>query len=250
MKKSVTSAPSKVKRSRKSWKEKLDPACLAYLEAHRETRQWQLPEGRILDVVEKLKAQEPRMAAASREWKRLPCKPKMRTVVLSADFVQLMNRNVYNADLLKPGKNRSPDGVAHVLETAQMLATYLEEPANRAQLYLSIGALRLVGGEVISALREREFGQNRLTQEQKLELAARCLEIIANLLRGRFLLRKGRGDSELIRILSIIEKYKIQPMSSSEVREAVLYAGLSVPEGETWRVKLHRARIRLESRNV
>jgi hypothetical protein len=70
------------------------------------------------------------------------------------------------------------------------------------------------------------------------------LEFLAKLVRGRWEPPKGKINTELIAMVNLINSHQIWRLTPQELRLALAHGGLRVPEGETWRVWLHRAKKR------
>jgi hypothetical protein len=91
-------------------------------------------------------------------------------------------------------------------------------------------------------VRFEQFGNDPLDLEKSVRLASIMLEITAKLFRGQWRPPKGRIDGERIELTNFIQKYACPPLRPLEIRDALIYAGFSIPDGDTFRVWLHRAR--------
>ena len=50
-------------------------------------------------------------------------------------------------------------------------------------------------------------------------------------------------ETELAALVNIIEEHAIEPLTQKELYEAISAAGVTVAEGENWRMRLHRMRV-------
>ena len=95
---------------------------------------------------------------------------------------------------------------------------------------------------MVERLRFERFGNEPMDLDKARILAANVLEFGAELLRGRWNPPKGRINSELVHLVNRIQQYAFEPLTPSEMHKAVTHAGLSMPDDDTWRVWLHKAR--------
>jgi hypothetical protein len=224
-----------------TWKEKIEPECLKYLEMHRQaSAKAAKPEREFGDVVEWL-----RCFSANLELFPSPQKtdePETIVVTLDRKFVDLLRSLDAFDDTLKEGENAVPLGYARMLEIAQPIALHLEDARMRAAACCGLGFFCVMIEPVIRDLQLAQFGAEPLDSPKMRSLVALILEFLAKFVRGRWELPKGRTNLELIAIVNVINKHQIVRLTARELRAAVAHAGLFVPTEETWRIWLHRAK--------
>lgn len=243
IKKSVTSHIPRNVTDNHHWAEKLDPEAIAFLDAYRMARSnYRPPPTKIEDLPSWLK----QFAEAASGFPKDPASLHTRTVTVEKKFLDLLSQGGPPfADMLKEGENALAPGLAMMVEAAQTCALLFEAAPNvRLGVYFAIGLAYRLGRPLWDRLRFEQFGKDPLDQQKIETLAAMGLEFVAGLLRGQWKKPKGRINPELIEIINLIQRYSAIPLRPSEIRVAVLYAGINVPDEDTWRVWLHRARKR------
>lgn len=164
---------------------------------------------------------------------------------LDKSFIRLLEREKWFQGLgLKVGKNETEAFMAELLRIAQKLSRFFEKnPESRALVYFSLPLAYMLLRPLVDDLRNRHFGSGPLDERKTRLLAAMCLEMTANLLRGRLIRRKGRSNRELIHILNLVQEHQKEPLTDRDLQDAVSYAGIAVPtEKHSWSVWLGRAR--------
>lgn len=96
--------------------------------------------------------------------------------------------------------------------------------------------------DLFGTMRRMQFGAEPLDAAKFLTLAGQFFDMLSQACRGRATPNKGRYNVELISLVKMIQDHQTEKMSPREIREALLTAGVRVPEGETWRLWLWRAR--------
>ncbi len=234
--------PKNVTKTR-SWRDKLDPEGLAFLDAHRVARSaYRVPDGQIRDLGAWLRD----LGTVVKDFPEPPDFGDARTITLDKDFIELLKlAEMPLAHSLKEGDNEVVPGLADMLEGAQTCAALLERgPQARLQIYLVIGFGYRLLRPLWEHSRFEQFGKDPLDQEKLSKLIALGLETAAKLLRGQWKPPKGRIDGELVGLVNVIQWCSSAPLTPKEMHEAVSHAGISVPDGDAWKVWLHRARKR------
>ncbi len=235
-----------MRRNRKPWQEKLGSYALEYLEAYKQTRSvFDLPIGGLAQVTRFMKEQRGKMSEARKRFPKPPGKSSIQTVRLDKSFIRLMEREKLFQGLgLKVGENETEAFMAELLRISQKLSRFFEKkPEHRALVYFSLPLAYMILRPLVDDLRNRHFGSGPLDERKTRLLAAMCLEMTANLLRGRLIRRKGRINRELIHILNLVQEHQEEPLTDRDLQEAVSYAGIDVPtEQHSWSVWLGRAR--------
>lgn len=224
-----------------SWQEKIEPECLKYLEMYRQaTGKAAKPEREFRDVLEWFR----RFSANLELFPSLPKADEAETIVVTLDrtFVDLLRSLDAFDDSLKEGENRLPLGYARMLEIAQPIALHLEDARMRAAACCGLGFFYVMIEPLIRDLRLGQFGTEPMDSPKIRALIAMILEFLAKFVRGRWELPKGRTNRELVAMVNVIYTHQIVRLTARELRAAVAHAGLFVPDGETWRIWLHRAR--------
>jgi hypothetical protein len=228
--------------TKRTWQDKIDPECLKYLEMYRQAAENAAgPHREFGDLLQWLQQYKHNLEL----FPTPPESGESETTVVTLDgkFVDLLRSSAGYATL-KEGENRLPLGHAKMLEVAQPIALLLEEPKMRVGACLGLGLLYLLAEPVVSGLRVEQFGTEPLDPTKIRALAAMMMEFLAKFVRGRWEPPKGRNNQELIAIVNVIKNHQIVRLTAQELREAVMLAGISVPDGETWRMWLHRAKKR------
>jgi len=208
-----------MRRNRKPWQEKLDSYALQYLEAYKQTRGvFDLPIGGLAQVTRFMKEQRGKMSEARKRFPSPPGKSSTQTVRLDKSFIRLLEREKWFQGLgLKVGKNETEAFMAELLRIAQKLSRFFEKnPESRALVYFSLPLAYMLLRPLVDDLRIRHFGSGPLDERKIRLLAAMCLEMIANLLRGRMIRRKGRFNRELIHILNLVQEHQKEPLTDRE----------------------------------
>lgn len=232
---------SRMGRNVTTWREKIDPQCVEYLEAYRAaTKLYSAPERDIGDMTEWLRQWQDSLEPFPNP--PMPDQPPS-VIILERQFISVLQRLNISQDVLHEGENTLPfPGYAKILEVAQSVALILENPQIRAYLYFVIGLAYIFFESLIRNLRVQQFGTQPLDLTKVRSLIAMILDFLANLVRGRWEPLKGRHDLELVFIVSLIEQHKKQQLTARELRDAITHAGIAVPDLESWRMWIHRAR--------
>lgn len=183
-------------------------------------------------------------AASARKFPEDPASFEPQSVILEKAFVDFLNIDGSPlAGTLQEGENVVAPGYAEILKVAQTCTSLFErEATHRLHFYFVIGLAYRLGYPFFSRFRFEKFGNQPLDLDKASELLAGAFEFSAKFLRGKWMPPKGRVDVELVRVVNFIQQHCIRRMSQSELREAVVHAGIQVPDEETWKVWLHRAR--------
>jgi len=216
------------------------------LEAYPQIRQLlaQIPEpvdlrppmqwpGLVVDVysqLEELSRQHP-------EWRQT------KSVCLKPEFVQMVEEIPWLKGLVAAGEHEYPAQLAEILEPMQVLALFPGlPPETKMGCYYWLASLYVTLKDLFGEMRRSQYGAEPLDVNKMFNLAGQFFEMVAQACRGRPTQTKGRYNLELIGLVKMIEAHQTEKMSSGEIREAVVAAGVSIPEGETWRLWLWRAR--------
>ena len=249
--KSVTSRRDQMKRRRKPWNGKLDDQCLRFLEVYSQARPTFLAEDSFigpflqamvrgdldLRALKEFTARRPVNPGAEhpellKQGKPIEIRPELIRVVEATPF----------GGWLEPGTHTLTPRFADILKLAQGLTLHFEEDKEmRIFSYLAISTVIVVLRELFEDLYKREFGNEPLEIKKGFAVAAMFLDSCAHFCRGRLDVPKGRINTELVALIKFIREHEKEPLTPSEIREAVLRAGVSVPEDEAFRVWLHRA---------
>jgi hypothetical protein len=95
---------------------------------------------------------------------------------------------------------------------------------------------------LLGMLRRKQYGAEPLDRTKAYTLAGQFFEMLAQACRGRPTQNKGRYNLELIGLVKMIQEHQTEKLSDGQIREALAAAGVSVPERDTWRIWLWRAR--------
>ncbi len=226
-----------MQRKHKSWRDKLPGTVLEYLEAYREIGPVsQLLEGDLATV---LKNVEARSAKKRRRLPDLPEDSEMRTLTLDRRGVALTETLGFEAGSFIVGDNLLPAGFAESLEPALLAAEFLDDPKQRAAACLGFALLyKLVRGTVVG-MKQVKYGDSPLDTERMGVAAAMFFEFLAKLSRGKLELPKGKPNSDLIKLVNLIRRHQIEPLTPKELHAAVSYAALYRDDPEAFRVWLH-----------
>jgi hypothetical protein len=228
-----------MKRTRKPWQEKVDGFCLKYLEVCREAR------GLMSQVAAPQSLSEfvgsPNLAAEVFE--KHPELRGTKAICLTPEFVQMLEAVPNLKAMAVAGEHVYPTRIANTLEMMQTLALFPSLPPEvRMNAYFMLALWIAIGKDFWGNMRRMQYGAAPLDEAKVATLAAQCFEMLARFCRGRIPQTKGRYNLELIELVKIILQHQTEEMSPHDLREALAAAGMAVPEGETWRVWLWRAR--------
>jgi hypothetical protein len=227
-----------MKRRTKSWQEKVDPLCIRYLQVYREARTLASKIPTTLDFKSRMATMDP----AQEVFKEHPELWDTRKVSLTPAFLQ-------NAKSHFPGFENLSEGsvvlsrTADILEMAQNLAIFDTFPPElKMGAYFFVAMLIVPAWDSLVRMKKEQFGEQPLDQERMMILVAQTCEMIAQVCRGRFPERKGKFNLELIQLVKKIQEHEKETLTPDDLKEALAAAGVSVPEGEAWRIWLWRAR--------
>jgi hypothetical protein len=238
-----------MKRPATPWKEKVDQYCRSYLEVYPEICRLlaQLPESIDLSSIQ---SSIQSMRSTKAVFKQLrefseqhPELSKTKSIHLKPEFVQMMDEVPELKGVVAVGELECPAGWAEILETTEKLALFPGLPPElKLGAYFWLAIYYLALKDLFGSLRRSQYGAEPLDRTRFFTLAGQFFEMLAQACRGRPTQNKGRYDLELIGLVKMIQEHQTEKMSSEEIREALAAAGVSVPEGDTWRIWLWRAR--------
>jgi hypothetical protein len=136
-----------------------------------------------------------------------------------------------------------PAGFAEILGPMQQLALFPFLPPELkmgSYFWLALNYTFLKG--LLGMLRRKQYGAEPLDRTKAYTLAGQFFEMLAQACRGRPTQNKGRYNLELIGLVKMIQEHQTEKLSDGQIREALAAAGVSVPERDTWRIWLWRAR--------
>jgi hypothetical protein len=141
------------------------------------------------------------------------------------------------------GELECPAGWAEILETTEKLALFLDLPPDlKIGGYFWLAIYYVALKDIFGTLRRRQYGAEPLDRTRFFTLAGQFFEMLGQACRGRPTQNKGRYNLELIGLVKMIQEHQTEKMSPGKIREALAAAGVSVPEGDTWKIRLWRAR--------
>ncbi len=226
-------------RRAKPWQEKVDEFCLRYLEVYREARRLMSQAATGRDLSSFIKAPEP----AEEIFKQHPELHETKTVCLKPEFVQMLEGVPWLQAIAKVGEHPYPTGIADTLEMMQTLALFPGFPPEvKMGGYFGLALVMVVLRDFLGTMRRMQYGAEPLDQTKIAALAAQFFEMLAQLCRGRVPQIKGRHNLELVGLVKMIQEHQRATMTARDLSQALAAAGVAVPEGETWRIWLWRAR--------
>lgn len=243
---SVTSRSQEMKRPATPRRQKVDEYCRSYLEVYPEICRVlaELPESIDLpSLAQSLGSMEEvskRLKEISRQHPELHATKSVR---LEPEFVQMMEEVPWLKGIFAAGEQEYPAGIARILGTVQQLALFSRlTPEMKMATYFVLASYYANLEDLFGTMRRRQFGAEPLDAPKLLTLAGQFFDMLSQACRGRAAPNKGRHNLELISLVKMILEHQTEKMSPREIREALATAGVSVPEGETWRLWLWRAR--------
>ena len=252
---SVTSRSQEMKRPAMLRRQKVDEYCRSYLEVYPEICRLleQLPES--IDLPSFAQSADPmtevvKLSSMMEVFKQLrdisrqlPELHTTKSIRLKPEFVQMMEEVPRFKGILAAGEQEFPAGLARILGTVQQLALLFRlTPEMKMAGYFFLASYYANLEDLFSTMRRMQYGAEPLDAAKVLTLAGQFFDMLSQACRGRAMPTKGRYNLELISLVKMILEHQTEKMSPREIREILLTAGVSVPEGETWRLWLWRAR--------
>jgi hypothetical protein len=228
-----------MKRKTKPWQEKVDPYCLKYLEVYGEARRLmaKLPEPSDLRSLAK-------WPKPVREiFERHPELSKTKRICLKPEFVQMLESVPSFRGMVMVGEHVYPAQMADILEMMQdivLFPSFTPEVKMGGYFWLALGIVTLK--DILGQMWRQQYGAEPLDETKIATLAAQFFEMLAQLCRGRIPQTKGRHNLELVGLVKMIQEHQKEVMTPHDLREALTAGGVAVPEGETFRIWLWRAR--------
>ena len=234
-----------MKRPATRWQEKVDQYCRSYLQAYPEMCRLaaQLPESIDLSSIQWRRSTKGVFKQLRELSEQRPELSETKLIRLKPEFVQMMEEVPALKGMFAVGEQECPAEFAKILEPMQQLALFPGLPRE-----MKMGAYFLLAGfyatlkDLFGSMRRMQYGAEPLDRTKVFNLAGQFFEMLAQACRGRPRQNKGRYNLELIALVKMIQEHQTEKMSSEEIREALAAAGVSVPEGEAWRIWLWRAR--------
>jgi hypothetical protein len=233
-----------MKRPATPWQEKVDQYCRSYIEVYPEICRLlaQLPESIDLSSIQSLRSTKEVYKQLREFSEHHPELSKTKSIRLKPEFVQMMEEVPAFKGMVAVGEQEYPAEFAKILGPMQELALFPGLPHE-----LKMGGYYLLASyyaalkDLFGKMRRMQYGAEPLDRTKVLTLAGQVFEMFGQACRGRPTQSKGRYNAELIRLVKMIQEHQTEKMSSEEIREALAAAGVSVPEGDTWRIWLWRA---------
>jgi hypothetical protein len=228
-----------MKRQPEAWKEKLDDTGLRFLEAWREAHEaMPCAPANLKDLLT-------RGNPASEVFSRYPDLGEKRRVNITPEFLRLLESSGALPGLkgkLMEGENVLPPRLGAIFEWMQTIDLLISDPKARFVLLFWVSCVGVCTIDSLKGLQTMAYGQERLDMKKMKALAAQFFEVVANLFRGRYEFPKGRVDTDLMQLVNFLQAHQKEPLTAEDLRGALAYAGITVPEGDTWRVRLWRAK--------
>lgn len=243
---SVTSRSQEMKGSATPRRQKVDEYCRSYLEVYPEICRLlaQLPASfdlpSLVQSVDSMTEVFNQLGDISRQHPELR---ETKSIRLKPEFVQMMEEVPRFKGIFAAGEREYPAGLARILGTVQQLALFSGlTPEMKMAVYFVLAFYYAQLEDLFAKMRRMQYGAEPLDVAKLLTLAGQFFDMLSQACRGRATPYKGRHNLELISLVKIILEHQTEKMSPREIREALATAGVSVPEGETWRLWLWRAR--------
>jgi hypothetical protein len=235
-----------MKRPATPWKEKVDQYCRSYIEVYPEICRLlaQLPES--IDpssLIQSLRSTKEVLKQLDELSQQRPELSKTKSIRLKPEFVQMMEEVPDLKGMVAVGEQEYPAGFAEILGTTEKLALFLDSPPELKMCgYFWLAFYYTFLKDLFGMLRRKQYGAEPLDATKVFTLAGQFFEMLGQACRGRPTRNKGRYDLELIGLVKMIQEHQTEKLSPGEIREALAAAGVSVPEGDTWRIRLWRTR--------
>jgi hypothetical protein len=235
-----------MKRPATPWQEKVDEYCRSYLEVYPEICRMlaQLPESIDLpSYMQSLSSTREVFQQIEEISRQRPELRKTKSIQLKPEFVRMMEEVPSLKGMFAVGEQEYPAAFAEILGTTEKLALFSDlTPEMKMAAYFWLAFYYTALKDLFGALQRMQYGAEPLDETKVLILAGQFFEMLAQACRGRPTQNKGRYNLELIGLVKIIQEHQTEKMSPGEIREALAAAGVSVPDGDTWRIWLWRAR--------
>jgi hypothetical protein len=227
-----------MKRKSKPWQEKVDEFCRKYLEVHREARRLMSQVKTPDDLFSYAHSPNP----AGEIFQQHPELREMKTITLAPEFVQMVEVVPWLKELAQAGEHEYPARMANILDMMQTLVLFPSlAPEVKLNGYFMRSLLIVMVKDFLGSMRRMQYGAEPLDDAKIATLAAQFFETLAQFCRGRIPQAKGRYNLELVGLVKMIEEHQTEKLSAEDLRQTVMAAGVTVPEGETWRIWLWRA---------
>lgn len=224
----------------------MDEYCRSYLKVYPEICQLlaQLPESIDLpSLVQSIGSMEEVSKQLKELYRQHPELRKTKSIHLKPEFVRMMEEVPGFKGIFAVGEQEYPARLARILGTVQQLALFPSlTPAMKMAGYFFLASYYANLEDLFGTMRRMQFGAEPLDAAKVLTLAGQFFDMLSQACRGRATPNKGRYNLELISLVKMIQDHQTEKMSPREIRETLLTAGVRVPEGETWRIWLWRAR--------
>ena len=226
-----------MQRKSKSWRDKLPPEVLEYLDVYGELRPFtQILDGDLTTVTRDIAA---RSTGKVRQQPELPEDTEMRTLTLDGRGIERLAAIGFNSGEFVVGENLVRAGLAEFLEPALLLADLLDDPKQRAAACFGFALLYKAVGGMVAAMKHAKYGDAPLDAEKAGVVAAMFFEFLAKLGRGKVEVPKGRPNSDLINVVNLIRRHQTEPLTPKELHAVANQAGLYRDDPEAFRVWLH-----------
>jgi hypothetical protein len=171
---------------------------------------------------------------------KIPGLEKTRTTEIAPEFAKLSGGTLLG-EALTPGPLPTGRRLADVLALVQFFTVTLEPDKNvRMAIYFFLSLWIANQRELFTHFYKQQFGNDPVEIKKACAVVALLLDSVASAFRGRSTTPKGRVNTELVDLVKLIREHEKEPLSPAEMREALLSAGVTVPEGDTFRLWLWR----------
>ncbi len=227
-----------------SWIEKLEEKGLAFIEAAAKAKQIRPMAGFNADEIGR------RLKEFREVFSAYPELEEKRKAKLDPEFVQLYLRATQGVEF---GEKRTrfflkneevPVLRAEELEWTERIAELLEADQNaRIRVYEAIACAIVWLPQIFAGGLKKQLGTKTPTMPELFVAIAQNLEWAADMLRGNVSEPPGRFNVKPADLVNEILKYQKEPLTQTELYEAVKAAGAEVPDDpEAFRLWLHRAK--------
>lgn len=224
----------------------MDEYCRSYLELYPEICRLleQLPESIDLPSLPQPLGSMKEVSKQLKElYRQLPELRTAKSIHLKPEFVQMMEEVPWFKGLVAVGEQEYPAGFARILGPMQWLALFSTlAPEMKMASYFFLACYYVELEDLFGTMHRMQYGAEPLDGPKIFTLAGQFFDMLSQGCRGRATPYKGRYNLELISLVTMILEHQTEKMSPREIREVLLTAGVSVPEGESWRLWLWRAR--------
>lgn len=172
-----------------------------------------------------------------------PAVASRKTVEVSSSILAVLASAGIKIVPESPGKHSVSEGTAEFIENIEIIKSLVGSSE-------FMGAVPIAGAFVLQIFRRmyesialRAFGKLDLTAEQVLWVIGTILRDVGRMLRKeQYSASKGRANTELLDTLRVIRTHQVKQLKPREVRKALEFAGIYVPNDEALRIFEWRAK--------